>query len=47
VIVDAGGGTIDVSTYKQTQVSDQAKRAFEEIAIPQCSFMFQLGECRC
>jgi len=47
VIVDAGGGTIDVSTYKQTQVSDQLERAFEEIAIPQCSFMFQIGRCRC
>jgi len=40
VIVDAGGGTIDVSTYKRTQVSSQAGRAFEEIAIPQCSFFF-------
>ena len=47
VIVDAGGGTIDVSTYKQTQVLDQTERAFEEIAIPQCSFIFQLGRCRC
>ena len=40
MIVDAGGGTIDVSTYKQTQVSDQVERAFEEIAIPQCLFLF-------
>ena len=39
VIVDAGGGTIDVSTYKRTQVSNQEGRSFEEIAIPQCSFL--------
>jgi len=32
VIVDAGGGTIDVSSYAQTGVS------FEEIAEPQCHF---------
>jgi len=40
VIVDAGGGTIDVSTYKRTQVSGKAGRSFEEIAIPQCMFLF-------
>ena len=40
VIVDAGGGTIDVSTYKRTQVLSQVGRAFEEIAIPQCWFVF-------
>jgi len=38
VIVDAGGGTIDVSTYKRIQSSHIVGRAFEEIAIPQCSF---------
>jgi len=37
--VDAGGGTIDVSTYKRTQVLNQAGRSFEEIAIPQCKFL--------
>jgi len=34
VIVDAGGGTIDVSTYKR--VEDEKKRSFAEIAAPQC-----------
>jgi hypothetical protein len=34
VIVDAGGGTIDVSTYKR--VSQEKKRVFEEIAMPEC-----------
>ena len=32
MIVDAGGGTIDVSAYKQSSNSS----AFEEIAAPQC-----------
>lgn len=31
VIVDAGGGTIDISTYRRDD-----KRIFEEIAVPQC-----------
>jgi hypothetical protein len=36
VIVDAGGGTIDVSSYsKSTQAS---KVTFEEVAAPQCHF---------
>jgi hypothetical protein len=33
-IVDAGGGTIDISTYKR--VSNAGKATFEEIAVPQC-----------
>ena len=33
VIVDAGGGTIDISSYSRDQ-----KGGFEEIATPQCSF---------
>lgn len=37
VIVDAGGGTIDVSTYKR--VSQEKKRVFEEIAMPECQFI--------
>ena len=35
VIVDAGGGTIDVSTYKR--VEKESKRTFAEIAVPQCN----------
>ncbi|KAF9478436.1 hypothetical protein BDN70DRAFT_933388 [Pholiota conissans] len=36
VIVDAGGGTIDISSYSKNISSP--KQAFEEIAIPQCHF---------
>ncbi|KJA20609.1 hypothetical protein HYPSUDRAFT_1090755 [Hypholoma sublateritium FD-334 SS-4] len=36
VIVDAGGGTIDISAYKQT--TDTEARVFEEIAPAQCIF---------
>ena len=35
MIVDAGGGTIDISSYCRNQ-----KESFEEIAAPQCSFVF-------
>ena len=35
VIVDAGGGTVDISSYSRNQ-----KENFEEIAPPQCSFVF-------
>ena len=34
VIVDAGGGTIDISSYSRNQ-----KESFEEIAAPKCSFV--------
>ena len=34
MIVDAGGGTIDISSYSRDQKGD-----FEEIAAPQCSFV--------
>ena len=34
VIVDAGGGTIDVSAYSRN--TKEVKDAFEEIAAPQC-----------
>ena len=34
VIVDAGGGTIDISSYSRNQ-----KESFEEIAAPQCLFI--------
>jgi hypothetical protein len=42
VIVDAGGGTIDVSTYKR--VEKESKRTIAEIAAPQCKFkpLFQI-----
>jgi cell division ATPase FtsA len=36
VIVDAGGGTIDVSAYSRT--SNTARQFFEGIAQPQCEF---------
>ena len=35
VIVDAGGGTIDISSYSRNQKGD-----FEEIAATQCLFVF-------
>jgi hypothetical protein len=35
VIVDAGGGTVDISSYSRNE-----KENFEEIAAPQCSFVF-------
>ena len=35
MIVDAGGGTVDISSYNRNQ-----KGNFEEIAAPQCSFVF-------
>lgn len=37
VIVDAGGGTIDISTYKQS-TTETKRRKFEEITAPQCYF---------
>ena len=38
VIVDAGGGTIDVSSYSRDPNSP--KESFEEIAAPQCPLLF-------
>ena len=39
LIVDAGGGTIDISAYRQ---SSQNVQSFEEIAAPQCKWsLFQ------
>jgi len=35
VIVDAGGGTIDVSAYKK--ISTQKSKAFQEISVAECS----------
>ena len=37
VIVDAGGGTVDISSYSRNQ-----NGSFEEIAAPQCSFVFNI-----
>jgi hypothetical protein len=34
VIIDAGGGTVDISSYSRNQ-----KEIFEEIAAPQCLFV--------
>jgi len=36
VIVDAGGGTIDISSYSRD--ANSRKKRFEEIAAPQCHF---------
>ncbi|KDR71230.1 hypothetical protein GALMADRAFT_796078 [Galerina marginata CBS 339.88] len=36
IIVDAGGGTIDISSYCRT--TEVSKHTFEEIAVPQCHF---------
>ena len=36
VIVDAGGGTVDISSYSR----NQQDKTFEEIAPPQCLFVF-------
>ncbi|KAK0448954.1 uncharacterized protein EV420DRAFT_1566356 [Desarmillaria tabescens] len=39
VIVDAGGGTVDISTYSSVQsVGRGTQRLFEEITTPQCHF---------
>jgi hypothetical protein len=37
-IVDAGGGTIDVSSYSRNVTA--AKETFEEVSAPQCTFPF-------
>ncbi|KAF9523664.1 hypothetical protein CPB83DRAFT_862443 [Crepidotus variabilis] len=36
VVVDAGGGTVDVSTYKRS--GGKGQKTFEEIAVPKCYF---------
>jgi len=38
VIVDAGGGTIDISSYSKNV--GEAKNRFEEVAAPQCNYLF-------
>ena len=38
VIVDAGGGTIDISSYSKNV--GEAKHRFEEVASPQCNYVF-------
>ena len=38
VIVDAGGSTIDISSYSKN--IGEAKHRFEEVAAPQCNFLF-------
>jgi len=38
VIVDAGGGTIDISSYRKRV--EEAKHRFEEVASPQCNYLF-------
>lgn len=36
-IVDAGGGTLDISTYARRGMSDDS--SYEEIAAAQCAFI--------
>jgi hypothetical protein len=36
-IVDAGGGTIDISAYRRTSESPHSQSYYEEIAPPQCT----------
>ncbi|KAF8966241.1 hypothetical protein BDZ97DRAFT_697700 [Flammula alnicola] len=38
VIVDAGGGTIDVSTYRKKKTTSKDRGTFEEVAAPQSYF---------
>ena len=38
IIVDAGGGTIDVSTYAHVASTDANER-FEEISVAQCEIL--------
>jgi hypothetical protein len=38
VIVDAGGGTIDISSY--SKIIREGKHRFEEVASPQCNYLF-------
>ncbi|PBK90604.1 hypothetical protein ARMGADRAFT_1014645 [Armillaria gallica] len=38
MIVDAGGGTVDISTYSSIQSPNVDSHAFEEIAAPACNF---------
>ncbi|KAK0448967.1 uncharacterized protein EV420DRAFT_836050 [Desarmillaria tabescens] len=38
VIVDAGGGTVDISTYSSIQSPNADSFAFEEISAPACNF---------
>ncbi len=40
VIVDAGGGTIDISSYHRNK--NAMKENFAEIAAPQCKIYFLL-----
>ena len=39
LIVDAGGGTIDISGYRRTSPHSQS---YEEIAAPQCTLLLML-----
>ena len=46
VIVDAGGGTIDISSYSQNVA--EGKNRFAEVAAPRCNYLFsQLGFSKC
>ncbi|PBK82153.1 hypothetical protein ARMGADRAFT_1019748 [Armillaria gallica] len=38
VIIDAGGGTVDISSYTTTPSSTPDVKSFQEVAAPQCHF---------
>ena len=44
VIVDAGGGTIDISSYSKN-VGGAKNIRFEEVAAPQCNYLFSRLRC--
>jgi len=44
VIVDAGGGTIDLSTYSRQIQNSKSGDNFEEIAAPQCKYSRRLRD---
>jgi len=38
VVVDAGGGTIDISAYGQKHIKGPGMMSFEEISAAQCAY---------
>lgn len=39
MVVDAGGGTVDISTYNQRELSDGLV-SYQEVSLPQCTQRF-------
>ncbi|KAK0471597.1 hypothetical protein IW261DRAFT_1511467 [Armillaria novae-zelandiae] len=42
VIIDAGGGTVDISSYTTASSNAPEVKSFQEVAVPQCSFIGSL-----